>query len=97
VLPHPEARPIGRSPMDNRSVADATVRSHDPEAHDQAQAHEEQEQAESRPCFYCHMGRVCIGSLTHDGEEIVEVYRCRRCQGSGVLTHGDQRGGDAIE
>jgi hypothetical protein len=37
---------------------------------------------EERSCFYCLEGWVFIGSLDHDGEEIVEAIRCRRCKGT---------------
>jgi hypothetical protein len=40
---------------------------------------------EERNCFYCLEGWVFLGSLGHDGEEIVEAIRCRRCDGKGVL------------
>ena len=55
--------------------------------------HEAREPEATRQCFYCHMGRVCIGSVTYDGEEVFDLIRCRRCNGSGVLT----RGGDATK
>ena len=34
---------------------------------------------EERGCFYYLEGWVFLGSLGHDGEEIVEALRCRRC------------------
>jgi hypothetical protein len=37
---------------------------------------------EHRSCFYCLEGWVFLGSLDHDGEEIVEAIRCRRCGGT---------------
>ena len=40
---------------------------------------------ERRSCFYCLSGWVFLGSLGHDGEEIVEAIRCRRCGGTGRL------------
>jgi hypothetical protein len=40
---------------------------------------------EERNCFYCLEGWVFLGSLDHDGEEVVEAIRCRRCNGTGVL------------
>jgi hypothetical protein len=49
------------------------------------QGHEGQEE---RNCFYCLEGWVFLGSLDHDGEEIVEAIRCRRCGGTGVLKLG---------
>ena len=41
--------------------------------------HQEYQGTEERNCFYCLEGWVFLGSLDHDGEEIVEVIRCRRC------------------
>jgi hypothetical protein len=33
-------------------------------------------------CFYClGSGYHFIGSINEDGEEIVEAYACRHCQG----------------
>ena len=43
-------------------------------------AHEDSE--EQRGCLYCLEGWIFLGSLDHDGEEIVEAIRCRRCKGS---------------
>ena len=40
------------------------------------------EGSEERNCFYCLEGWVFLGSLGHDGEEIVEALRCRRCKGT---------------
>ena len=37
---------------------------------------------EERDCFYCLEGWVFLGSLDHDGEEMVEAIRCRRCKGT---------------
>jgi hypothetical protein len=47
--------------------------------------HEEQEGSEERKCFYCLSGWVFLGSIDHDGEEIVETMRCRRCGGTGQI------------
>jgi hypothetical protein len=41
---------------------------------------------ERRSCFYCLEGSVFLGSLDHDGEEIVEAIRCRRCKGTSQIT-----------
>jgi hypothetical protein len=46
---------------------------------------EEHKSREERNCFYCLEGWVFLGSIGHDGEEIVEAIRCRRCGGTGVL------------
>jgi hypothetical protein len=40
---------------------------------------------ERRSCFYCLSGWVFLGSLDHDGREVYESIRCRRCEGTGVL------------
>ena len=37
---------------------------------------------EERNCFYCLEEWVFVGSIVHDGEEIVEAIRCRRCKGT---------------
>jgi hypothetical protein len=37
---------------------------------------------EERNCFYCLSGWVFLGSLDHDGEEVYEAIRCRRCKGT---------------
>jgi len=38
---------------------------------------------QERHCFCCLEGWVFIGSRDHDGKEIYEAYRCRKCGGSG--------------
>jgi len=48
---------------------------------DQDQEH----QQERRSYFYCFDGWVFLGSLDHDGEEIVESIRCRKCGGMGRI------------
>ena len=48
-------------------------------------ADQEHQGSEERNCFYCLEGWVFFGSLDHDGEEIVEVIRCRKCGGAGRL------------
>jgi hypothetical protein len=47
---------------------------------------QELEDSEERNCFYCLEGWVFLGSLDHDGEEIIEAIRCRRCKGTGRIT-----------
>jgi predicted SprT family Zn-dependent metalloprotease len=37
---------------------------------------------EERNCFYCLEGWVFLGSIGHDGEEVYEAIRCRRCKGT---------------
>jgi hypothetical protein len=46
---------------------------------------QEHEAHEERNCFYCLSGWVFLGSIGHDGEEIVEAIRCRRCDGTGAI------------
>jgi hypothetical protein len=41
---------------------------------------------ERRSCFYCHSGWIFLGSLGHDGEEVFDVIRCRRSDGTGLKT-----------
>jgi hypothetical protein len=40
-----------------------------------------------RGCFYCLEGWVFLGSIGHDGEEVVEAIRCRHCKGTGWISH----------
>ena len=40
---------------------------------------------ERRSCFYCLSGWVFLGSLDHDGEEVIDAMRCRRCKGTGRI------------
>ena len=45
--------------------------------------YEEREGSEERrSCLYCLSGWVFLGSLDHDGEEIIDAIRCRRCDGT---------------
>jgi hypothetical protein len=44
---------------------------------------QEHQGSEERSCFYCLEGWVFLGSLGHDGEEIVEAICCRKCGGAG--------------
>ena len=39
------------------------------------------EKEETRPCYFCLDGWMFIGSIDHDGEEVIESRRCRRCDG----------------
>jgi hypothetical protein len=43
---------------------------------------QDQRSYRERDCFYCLSGWVFLGSLDHDGEEIVEAIRCKRCGGA---------------
>jgi hypothetical protein len=37
---------------------------------------------ERKSCFYCLEGWVFLGSIGHDGEEVYEAIRCRKCKGT---------------
>jgi hypothetical protein len=38
-----------------------------------------------RESFYCLSGWVFLGSLDHDGQEVFDAVRCRRCGGTGRM------------
>jgi hypothetical protein len=46
--------------------------------------HTDADQAE-RGCFFCFEGWVFLASIDHDGEEVFEAIRCRRCGGTGHI------------
>jgi hypothetical protein len=46
---------------------------------------QEHEGHQEPDCFYFLSGWVFLGSIGHDGEEVVEAIRCRRCTGTGRL------------
>ena len=46
----------------------------------------EEHDEQGTSCFYCLEGWVFLGSLSHDGEEMVEAIRCRCCGGTGRIT-----------
>ena len=54
--------------------------------HTVPQDRDDEDSDELRSCFYCLEGWVFLGSLDHDGEEVVEALRCRRCGGTGRIT-----------
>ncbi len=78
VLEHPGTvahRPHGyeRTTVDERILAQRAQ--HSP-------TNQEHKGREGHNCFYCLEGWVFLGSLDHDGEEVVEAIRCRRCNGT---------------
>ena len=76
--PSPGTRPTeGIQTVDERSLAQR--------AHPSPTDQENKDSEERRSCFYCLEGWVFLGSLDHDGEEIIEAIRCRRCGGSNEL------------
>ena len=48
-------------------------------AHPSPTGQEHENSKERRSCFYCLSGWVFLGSLDHDGEEVIDAIRCRRC------------------
>ncbi len=74
VLAHPGTWPTERKPtVDERILAQ----------HAQCSpTEEEHEGSEERNCFYCLSGWVFLGSIGHDGEEVVDAIHCRRCNGT---------------
>jgi hypothetical protein len=47
---------------------------------------EEHEDSEKRrSCFYCLSGWVFLGSLDHEGKEVFDAIRCRKCDGMGWI------------
>jgi hypothetical protein len=77
-LPSPRARPTESEVTVDEGIL-AQPAQHSP-------TDQEQESSEERrSCFYCLSGWVFLGSLDHDGEEIVEAIRCKRCGGSNEM------------
>jgi hypothetical protein len=79
VLEHPGTRPTEKGWL----AVDERILAH--RAHPSPTNQEHQGSEEHKSCFYCLEGRVFLGSLDHDGEEIVEIVRCRRCGGVGRI------------
>jgi hypothetical protein len=78
VVAHPGTRPTASEvTVDERILAQRAQ--HSP-------TDKEHEGGEERTCFCCLEGWVFLGSLGHDGEEIVEVLRCRRCKGTSRIS-----------
>lgn len=66
-----------------RSTAPETeVRMHLDSSRDARHEHDERNE---RPCYFCLEGWVFLGSVGHDGDEIIESIKCRKCKGTGVL------------
>jgi hypothetical protein len=78
VREHPGTRPTEKGWL----AVDERILAH--HAHPSPTDREHQDSAE-RNCFYCLEGWVFLGSLDHDGEEIVEAIRCRKCGGMGSI------------
>ena len=76
----PAHRPHGyeRTTVDERILAQHVQHSPTDQEHEGSE--------ERRSCFYCLEGWVFLGSIGHDGEEVYEAIRCRRCKGTGRIT-----------
>jgi hypothetical protein len=77
VVGHPGTRPTERDDTVDKDILA-------PSGHPVGVG-EEEHGNESTNCFYCLEGWVFLGSLSHDGEEIVEAIRCRCCGGTGRI------------
>jgi hypothetical protein len=78
VVQHPGTRPTeSEVTVDERILAQRAQHSPTYPEHDASE--------ERRSCFYCLSGWVFLGSLDHDGEEVVEAIRCKRCGGTGRM------------
>jgi hypothetical protein len=81
VMAHPEAWPT----EERGSTVDEIRISPSGEGFQAAASganHTHVEQAE-RDCSFCLEGWVFLGSIDHDGGEVFEAIRCRRCGGTG--------------
>jgi hypothetical protein len=82
VAPRVRTHP-GTRPTETEETVDKRILAHHAPYPPIDQEHKGRE--ERRSCFYCLEGWVFLGSLDHDGEEMVEAIRCRRCNGTGRL------------
>jgi len=83
VMEHPEAWPTEErdSTVDEIRISPASERFY--AAYSEAN-HANAEQVE-HDCFFCLEGWVFLGSIDHDGWEVIEAIRCRRCGGPGRI------------
>ena len=81
-LPLPGTRPTATSLTEGDTVDEDILV---PSGHPIGEG-EQEDGRESTSCLYCLEGWVFLGSLDHDGKEIVEAIRCRRCKGTGLVT-----------
>ena len=85
VRQHPEARPT----EERVSTVDEIRISPHGEGFQAAVSganHTHVEQA-VRDCSFCLEGWVFLGSIDHDGWEVIEAIRCHRCGGTGRIEH----------
>ncbi len=72
---------LGTRPTETKETVDERILAQ--RAQHSPTDHEEHEGSEERNCFYCLEGWVFLGSLDHDGEEVFDAVRCRKCGGTG--------------
>jgi hypothetical protein len=80
---HPEARPT----EERGSTVDEIRISPSGEGFQAAAsgANHTHAEREVRGCSFCLEGWVFMGSIDHDGGEVFEAIRCRRCDGPGRI------------
>jgi hypothetical protein len=80
-MAHPEARPTEErlSTVDEIRISPAGDCFY-AAAGEANYAHAEPEES---GCSFCFEGWVFVGSIDHDGAEVFEAIRCRRCDGTG--------------
>ncbi len=72
----------GTRPTETEETVDERILAQRAQCSPTDQEHEAHEEGN---CFYCLSGWVFLGSIGHDGEEIVEAIRCRRCNATGRI------------
>jgi hypothetical protein len=82
-MAHPEARPTEErgSTVDEIRISPAGDGFY---AASSEATYTHAEQAE-RDCSFCLEGWVFLGSIDHDGWDLIEAIRCRRCGGTGRI------------
>jgi hypothetical protein len=83
VMAHPEAWPT----EERMSAVDEIRISPSGEGFYAASSQANHTHAEhaGRDCCFCLEGWVFLGSIDHDGWEVIEAIRCRRCGGPGRI------------
>ena len=81
VMAHPEAWPTEErvSTVDEIRVSPAGESIYAASS----QANHNHVEREEHDCYFCLSGWVFLGSIDHDGWEVFEAIRCRRCGGTG--------------
>ena len=75
-LPGTRPTTLRRNAVDERILAQRAQHSPTDQEHEASEEHN---------YFYCLSGWVFLGSLDHDGEEVIDAFRCRRCGGTGRI------------